>query len=93
MRFGIRTIDEFDVKDRTVLCRIDINQPVDRETGTLKSTARIQACVPTVKELSDRGAKLVLLAHQGSDIEYKNFYTTKPHAGVLSELTDRKSVV
>ena len=40
MRFGIRTIDEFDVKDRTVLCRIDINQPVDRETGTLKSTAR-----------------------------------------------------
>ena len=90
MRFGIRTIDEFDVKDRTVLCRIDINQPVDRETGTLKSTARIQACVPTVKELSDRGAKLVLLAHQGSDIEYKNFYTTKPHAGVLSELTGKE---
>ena len=50
MRFGIRTIDEFDVKDRTVLCRIDINQPVDRETGTLKSTARIQACVPRSEE-------------------------------------------
>ena len=29
MRFGIRTIDEFDVNDKTVLCRIDINQPVD----------------------------------------------------------------
>ena len=52
MRFGIRTIDEFDVNDKTVLCRIDINQPVDREKGTLKSTARIQACVPTLKELS-----------------------------------------
>ena len=78
MRFGIRTIDEFDVNDKTVLCRIDINQPVDREKGTLKSTARIQACVPTLKELSDKGAKLVLMAHQGSDIEYKNFYTTEP---------------
>lgn len=84
MRFGIRTIDEFDVKDKTVLCRVDINQPVDTKTGTLKSTARIKACVPTIRELSDRGARLVLLAHQGSDIEYKNFYTTEPHSRVLS---------
>ena len=90
MRFGIRTIDEFDVNDKTVLCRIDINQPVDREKGTLKSTARIQACVPTLKELSDKGAKLVLMAHQGSDIEYKNFYTTEPHSKVLSELLGRE---
>lgn len=90
MRFGIRTIDEFDVNDKTVLCRVDMNQPVDRETGTLKSIARIKACVPTIQELSDRGAKLVLLAHQGSDIEYKNFYTTEPHSKVLSELTGKE---
>lgn len=90
MRFGIRTLDEFDVSGKTVLCRVDINQPVDRVKGTLKSTARIQACIPTVKELSDRGAKLVLLAHQGSDIEYDNFFTTLPHAKVLSELLGRE---
>jgi phosphoglycerate kinase len=59
---------------------------VNRETGALKSTARIEACVPTLKELLDRGAKLTLLAHQGSDIEYQNFYTTQPHAKVLSQL-------
>lgn len=86
MRFGIHTLDKFDVAGKTVLCRLDLNQPVDRASGTLKSTARIEASVPTVRELSDRGAKLVLLAHQGSDIEYKNFYCTKPHAGVLSRL-------
>ncbi len=90
MRFGIRTIDELDVNGKTVLCRIDINQPVDRETGTLKSTARIEACVPTLKELSDKGAKLVLMAHQGSDIEYKNFYTTEPHSKVLTELLGKE---
>ena len=89
MRFGIHTLDEFDVAGKTVLCRLDLNQPVDRATGTLKSTARIEACVPTVRELSDKGAKLVLLAHQGSDIEYKNFYCTKPHADVLSRLLER----
>lgn len=86
MRFGIRTLDEFELLGKTVLCRVDINQPVDLMTGTLKSINRIQACVPTVRELLERGAKVVLLAHQGSDIEYKNFYTTAPHAKVLSTL-------
>lgn len=89
MRFGINTLDAYDVKGKTVLCRVDVNQPVDREKGTLKSINRIRACIPTVKELSERGAKLVLLAHQGSDIEYKNFYTTAPHARVMSELLGR----
>jgi len=86
MRYGIRTLDELSVSGKTVLCRIDINQPVDRETGTLKSISRIRACVPTLRELSDKGAKLVLMAHQGSDIEYQNYYTTEPHSKVLSEL-------
>lgn len=90
MRFGIRTLDEMSLRGKTVLCRVDINQPVDRERGTLKSINRIRACVPTVRELSDKGAKVVLLAHQGSDIEYKNFYTTRPHARVLSDLLGRE---
>lgn len=90
MRFEINTLDEFDLPGKTVLCRVDINQPVDMATGKLKSVNRIQACVPTVKELSERGAKVVLLAHQGSDIEYKNFYTTAPHAKVLSDLLGKE---
>ena len=90
MRFGIRTLDELSVRGKTVLCRVDINQPVDRDAGTLKSINRITACVPTIRELCGKGAKVVLLAHQGSDIEYKNFYTTKPHAAVLSSLLGKE---
>lgn len=90
MRFGIHTLDEFDFGGKTVLCRLDLNQPVDRAAGKLKSIARIKACVPTIRELSDKGAKLVLLAHQGSDIEYQNYYCTQPHAAVLSELLGRE---
>jgi phosphoglycerate kinase len=86
MRFGIHTLDDFNVSGKAVLCRLDINQPVDRLAGALKSTARIEACVPTLRELLDKGAKLTLLAHQGSDIEYQNFYTTQPHAEVLRKL-------
>ncbi len=90
MRFGIYTLDEYELAGKTVICRVDINQPVDPATGTLKSVNRIRACVPTVKELAESKARVVLLAHQGSDIEYKNFYTTAPHAKVLSELLGRK---
>lgn len=90
MRFGIKTLDDARVEGKITLCRVDINQPVDREKGTLKSINRIEACVPTIKELSDKGAKVVLLAHQGSDIEYKNYYTTKPHAAVLSRLLGKE---
>ena len=90
MKFGIRTLDDFDLRGKTVLCRVDINQPVNRESGTLKSTARIEACIPTVRELADKGAKVVLMAHQGSDIEYRNFYTTRPHSRVLSDLLGRE---
>ncbi|MBR0307636.1 MAG: phosphoglycerate kinase [Mogibacterium sp.] len=90
LRFGICTLDEFDLQGKTVLCRVDFNQPIDWENDSLKSTARIEAAVPTVKEISDAGAKLVLMAHQGSDIEYENFYNTRPHARVLSELIGKE---
>jgi len=90
MRFDINTLDDVQVAGKTVLLRVDINQPIDRKTNTLKDTTRVRACVPTIRELSDKGAKVVLMAHQGSDIEYKNFYTTEPHSKVLSELLGRE---
>ncbi len=86
MRFGICTIDDFDVKGKTVLCRVDINQAIDREKRQLKDITRIKGCIPTIKELMEKKAKVVLLAHQGSDIEYNNYFTTEPHSKVLSEL-------
>ena len=90
MRFGIKTLDDIEVKGKTVLLRVDINQPIDREHNTLKDTTRVRACIPTIRELSEKGARLVLLAHQGSDIEYKNYYTTEPHFRVLKELLGKE---
>ena len=83
MKYGIKTLDDFDVQGKTVLCRVDVNQPVDKQTGELKDTTRIEGCVPTLRELSDKGAKVVVLAHQGGDLEYKNFYTTQPAPSLL----------
>ena len=89
MKYGIKTIDDFDIQGKTVLLRVDMNQPVNHKTETLEDITRIQACAPTVKELSDKGAKLVVLAHQGSDVEYQNYHNLRPHAKVLGALTGK----
>ena len=90
MKFGINTIDDFDVKGKTVLLRVDINEPVDKVHDVLTDITRIEGCAPTIKELSGKGAKLVVLAHQGSDIEYKSYYNLKPHAAVLTDLVEKQ---
>ena len=89
MKHGIHTIDDFDVQGKTVLLRVDINEPVDKEKNKLKDLTRIEGCIPTIKELSDKGAKVVILAHQGSDIEYQSYYDLSLHAQVIRDMTGK----
>ena len=60
------TIDDFDIEDKTVLVRIDINSPVDPSSGIILDDTRLKLHAQTVKELSNKGAKVVLLAHRYS---------------------------
>lgn len=89
MKHGINTIDDFDIKGKTVLLRVDINEPVDKEKNRLKGLTRIEGCIPTIRELADKQAKVVMLAHQGSDIEYQNYYDLSLHADVIRRLLNR----
>lgn len=86
MKYGINTLDDFDFYGKTVICRLDLNSPYDANSDCLKDTTRIEAAIPTIKELKDKGAKLVLMSHQGGDLEYKNFVSTKFHAKIISDL-------
>ena len=89
MKYGINTLDDFAFAGKMVLCRVDINSPLDAATGGLADTTRIKGCAPTVRELAEAGARVVLLAHQGGDLEYHNYASTEPHARVLGELIGR----
>ena len=89
MKYDINTLDDFEVAGKTVLCRVDINSPLDPESGELADTTRLRGCAPTVRELAEKGARVVLLAHQGGDLEYHNYASTEPHAPVLAELIGR----
>src|SRR5665647_300410 len=86
MEYGINTLDDFNYSGKVTLCRLDLNCPYDKDKNVLKDTTRIEAVIPTIKELSDNGAKLVLLSHQGGDLEYQNYVSTKLHSVVISNL-------
>ena len=79
------TIDDFDVEDKTVLVRIDINAPVDPSSGIILDDTRLKLHAQTVKELSNKGAKVVLLAHQSRPGK-KDFTTLSQHAEALSDI-------
>ena len=79
------TIDDFDIENKTVLVRIDINAPVDPSSGIILDDTRLKLHAQTVKELSNKGAKVVLLAHQSRPGK-KDFTTLSQHADALSDI-------
>ena len=61
MRF--RTLDDADVRGKRVLVRVDLNVPM--HDGAVTDVSRIERSAPTIVELADRGAKVILLSHYG----------------------------
>ena len=83
------TQDDVDVKDKTVLLRIDINVPYDPDTGKISDSDRLRDHAKTVRELSDKGAKLVVLAHQGRAGD-PDFIHLDQHAKLLEKHVGKK---
>jgi phosphoglycerate kinase len=60
---GFRTLDDADLAGKRVLTRVDLNVPM--EDGKVTDTTRIDRVLPTIREISQKGGKVVLLAHFG----------------------------
>jgi phosphoglycerate kinase len=89
MALDFCTIDDFDLDDKTVLVRVDINSPVDPATGLILDDTRIRLHAGTIGELSNKGAKTVVLAHQSRPGK-KDFTTLKLHAESLAKILNHK---
>jgi len=60
---GWKTLDDMDLDGKRVLCRVDINVPMDN--GEVTDATRIERIAATVQDILNRGGKPVLLAHFG----------------------------
>ena len=60
---AFRTLDDADLAGKRVLVRVDLNVPM--EDGKVSDTTRIDRVLPTIREIADKGGKVILLAHFG----------------------------
>ncbi|MGH2969316.1 MAG: phosphoglycerate kinase, partial [Solirubrobacteraceae bacterium] len=81
----MRTLDDLDVEGKRVLVRVDFNVPLD-EDRRITDDARIRAALPTLRELRERGAQLLLAAHLGRPKDREPELSLRPAAERLSDL-------
>lgn len=80
------TMDDFDFKNKTALVRVDFNSNIDPQTKKILEAPRIRAHgETTIKELVQKGAKVVILAHQGRPGD-PDFAPLKQHTALLSKV-------
>lgn len=79
-------IADLDLSGKTVLIREDYNVPI--KDGVVTSDTRIKATIPTLKEVLDAGAKIILVSHLGRPVagEYNEEYSLAPVAKSLSQI-------
>jgi len=83
------TLDDFDFENKTVLLRVDFNMPLDKNTLEILDTTRIKLVLPTIKELIEKNAKIVILAHQGRRGSW-DFISLEKHANALEKLLGKE---
>lgn len=59
------SIKDLDLKDRTILIRVDFNVPLSADGKEITSDKRIQASLPTIQYALEHGAGIVLASHLG----------------------------
>ncbi|MGC9517249.1 MAG: phosphoglycerate kinase [Methanomicrobiales archaeon] len=87
MALKFLSIDDFNLEDKIVLVRVDINSPVDPINGKILDNTRIELHAKTIKEIARKGAKTVVLAHQSRPGK-KDFTTMEQHAQELEKILD-----
>ena len=81
-----------DIKGKKALIRVDVNVPLDENKNVTDDT-RIQAIVPTVNYLTQRGAKVILMAHLGRPKGERNMeFTLEPVAKYMSKVFSQEIV-
>lgn len=82
------SVGDLDVRDKRVLVRVDFNVPI--QDGQVADDTRLQAALPTLEDLLERGATLILCSHLGRPKGSPDpAYSLKPVAERLGKLMGR----
>lgn len=80
-----KTLDDADVAGKRVLLRVDLNVPI--KDGEVGDRTRIERILPTIREIADKGGRVILLAHFGRPKGQPNpEMSLEPLAPVLSQM-------
>ena len=83
----VLTLDDFDLKGKTVFLRVDMNCPIDSNTMEISGTKRIEEAIETIKALDQ--SKLVIASHQGR-VGNDDYTGMDKHVKVLEKLLNKK---
>ena len=83
------TMDDYELSGENVILRIDINSSINPENGDLLDDTRIKRHSATVKELSDKNARVIVLAHQSRPGKL-DFVSLKKHSERMSKIIERE---
>ena len=81
------TLDDFELKGKTIFLRVDMNCPINPDTMEISGTKRIEEATTTINAIKD--AKIVVASHQGR-VGNKDYTGMQKHAEVLEKLLNRK---
>lgn len=89
---NINTVNNLDVKGKRVFVRVDFNVPLNEQKEITDDT-RIRAALPTIRYLTDQGAKVILGSHLGRPKGQVNEkYSLAPVAAKLGEILGKKVI-
>lgn len=83
----MKKINDVEVKGKAVAIRIDVNLPV--KDGKIELNKRIKEHAKTINELSEKGARLIILGHQGKKGK-EDFVSMDKHAELLEKISGKK---
>lgn len=87
MNYNKKTVEDIDVKGKRTLVRCDFNVPM--KDGEITDDSRLEGALPTIRYLSDHGARLILTSHLGKPKGPDPALSLAPVAEALSKLLAR----
>ncbi|MGZ3723739.1 MAG: phosphoglycerate kinase [Bdellovibrionales bacterium] len=89
---GIKSIEDFQLEDKHVFIRLDLNVPLN-DQGTITDDTRLRAALPTIRYAIDKGAKIILASHLGRPKGPEDKYSLEPVATYLMHVLKKEIIL